>query len=147
LSLRFSNLQAFVVCLFISDYRENNSSGSRPQSFTPEALMIRHIASWQGLETLERSLVKFIRILHATGPGSLKFVRFVDQSPGASNSFAHAGPLVRLPPFEKPEKKDDPGSTSASDAATEDPAGEDLTVGEQVLEQAYRYHHDTTLHP
>lgn len=140
LSQRFPTLQAFVVSLLISKDETTNSPASGARSFTTATLMLRNMASWAGAETLQTSLEKFIDVLHQTGPGVVKFVRFVDQNRDGSNSFAHAGPLVRLPPYvAPPPTQDGSGVSGATGSATGDP-----TVGEQVLGQAYCYHHDTT---
>lgn len=136
LSLRFSNVQVFVVSLLISNNKVSLASGF--QSFTPATLILRNRKSWDTApETVETSLVKSINVLHESGPGSVKIVRFTDQSQDGKNYFAHAGPLVRLPPFVSPLTKTDSGGFHATGAVDRS-----STVGEQVLEQAYRYHRD-----
>ena len=134
LALLFSNLQVFVVSLPI---HKDNFTSWPGQSFTPGTLTLRSKASYGAPETLKTSLVTFINVLHAAGPGSIKFIHFVFQSLGDSDSLAHSGPLVRLPPFVAPRTRGNSGGFGGSDAATGDPS-----VGEQVLEQAYRYNHD-----
>ena len=133
----FSNLQVFVVSLLVHKDKVISWPG---QCITPVTLTLRSKASWGPPETLKTSMVTFINVLHATGPGSIKSILFVFQSLDDSNSFAHAGPLVRLPPFVASKTPHGSGGTGAPGATTGDP-----TVGEQVLEQAYRYHRDATL--
>lgn len=78
-------------------------SPSGPANLT---LTLRSRASNGAPETLKTSLVTFINVLHAAGPGSVKFIRFVFQSLDDCGSFVHAGPLVRLPPFVAPRTRD-----------------------------------------
>lgn len=112
-------------------------SPSGPANLSPRNIDATQQSKIRGPETLKTSLVTFINVLHAAGPGSVKFVRFVFRSLDDSGSFAHAGPFVRLPPFVATRTRDSSGGFGASDAAIGDPS-----VGEQVLEQAYRYQHD-----
>lgn len=131
LSSRLPKLEVFVASLFL----ERNESEFRAESFDPKKLALRNQKGWKiaDVEDLKTTLVRFFEVLHAKGPGRRKFVRFVDRK---KDCFAHTGPLIKVSEFMALKTK----GGSSQDDASKSPTGP--SVAEQVLEQAYRYHHD-----
>lgn len=133
---RLPKLRTIVVSLHIGTNRPQHTYGS----FNAGILALRNQISYTEIEDLQTSLTKFIDILHTNnivhkkGPDLRKFVRFVDQR---SDDFFQFGPLVRVPNFVESQAPEAPGKGDAPSRAIGGPL-----VGEQVLEQAYRYHRD-----
>jgi hypothetical protein len=132
LSLRLPKLEVFVVSLFLGGKTFELRSGS----FAAGSLALRNQSSYKANETLETTLVRFLNVMHARGPGVRKLVRFTEQR---RYIFAHAGPLVNVHNFVAPQVQ---SGASATNGPDEVDAG--LSVGEQVLEQVYRYYRDAT---
>lgn len=137
MSSRLPNLESFVASLLIG----NRKHESRAKSFGAEMLNIRNRVTWKMIETLRTSLVEFCHVLRARGPGRRKFIRFLEQGEDLPTGRLFAGPMVRLPIYVAPKKEDRPSEASASDEESESPTVEERMLAEQVLEQAYRYHH------
>lgn len=131
LSSRIPKLEVFVVSLVLE--RDEHDRGRLDQSFDLGNLDLRNYTSFKTTEDLKTTLERLLEILYAKGPGRHKWVRFIDWR---KDFFAHAGPLVRVPDFVVSQAQDGSGRIGATDSATGDPS-----VGQQVLGQAYRYHH------
>lgn len=136
LSSKMPKLEVYVVSLFLERKEHENPV----KSFDPEKLALRNQIGWKVTDTedLKTTLVKFLNVLYAKGPGRQKFVRFIDRR---KNMFAHAGPLVKIPQFVAPRTQDGSSEVDASEGPT------DQFVAEQVLKQAYRYHRDIAPRP